>query len=73
MGRRLGPSPREWVRRAVSAFAAAGRADDASDEAIVEAMAAHPILMERPIAVRVRRAVVGRPPDDVLTLLDPEA
>ena len=29
----------------------------------------HPILMERPIAVRGSLAVVGRPPEKVLTLL----
>ena len=29
----------------------------------------HPILMERPIAVRGSMAVVGRPPEKVLTLL----
>jgi arsenate reductase (glutaredoxin) len=32
-------------------------------------MARHPILIERPIAVRDARAVVGRPPERVLELL----
>ena len=36
--------------------------------AILDAMARHPILVERPIAVRGRRAVVGRPPERVLEL-----
>jgi arsenate reductase (glutaredoxin) len=32
-------------------------------------MAAHPILIERPILVRGARAVVGRPPENVLALI----
>ncbi len=40
-----------------------------SDDEILAAMAAHPILIERPILVRGARAVVGRPPERVLDLL----
>lgn len=40
-----------------------------ADDDWLEAMAAHPILMERPVAVRGARAVIGRPPETVLTLL----
>jgi arsenate reductase len=40
------------------------------DEALIAAMHAHPRLIERPIFVRGQRAVVGRPPERVLELLD---
>lgn len=40
-----------------------------TDEEWLEAMARHPILMERPIVVRGQRAVLGRPPENVLKLL----
>ncbi len=40
-----------------------------SDEALFEAIAEHPILLQRPIAVAGRRAIIGRPPENVLELL----
>ena len=33
-------------------------------------MVAAPILMERPVVVRGDRAVIGRPPEDVLSLFE---
>lgn len=67
--RRLGRPAQEWARRGEPAWREAGL-DDASDEDVVlDAMAAHPILVERPIAIRGERAVVGRPPEEVLKLL----
>lgn len=42
---------------------------DASDAALYAAMAAHPKLMERPILVAGKRAVIGRPPENVLDLV----
>jgi arsenate reductase (glutaredoxin) len=33
-------------------------------------MAQHPILIERPILVRGARAVVGRPPERIIALLE---
>ncbi|TDR80740.1 arsenate reductase (glutaredoxin) [Paludibacterium purpuratum] len=36
---------------------------------LIRVMAAHPRLIERPIAVGAQRAVIGRPPEKVLSLL----
>lgn len=67
--RRLGRPAQEWLRRGEDAHRETGLDADASDDAVLDAMAAHPILIERPIAVRGARAVVGRPPENVLELL----
>ena len=41
-----------------------------SEQALISAIAEHPILMERPVLVCGERAVVGRPPERVLELVD---
>ncbi len=66
---RLGRPASEWVRRSEAEFADAGLDRDSSEEAILDAMAASPVLIERPILVRGQRAVIGRPPERVLELL----
>ena len=65
---RLGRSPLEWVRKGESAWSDAGLGPDASDDQVLDAIAAHPILLERPIAISADRAIVGRPPENVLEL-----
>lgn len=65
----LGRPPGEWMRRGEAAYHEAGLGSDCSEAALLDAMAAHPVLLERPIAIRGRRAVLGRPPERVLELL----
>lgn len=40
-----------------------------SEDALIDAMVEAPILIERPIAVHSDRAIIGRPPELVLSLL----
>jgi arsenate reductase len=67
--RKLGREPGEWVRRGESAYGEAGLSPESSAAAVLDAMVLHPILIERPIAVRAERAVLGRPPERVLELV----
>lgn len=66
--RLLGKRPAEITR---SKEAAEAGIDPAllDDAALIRALVANPIAMERPIVVRGDRAVLGRPPENVLALL----
>ncbi|HRF05235.1 arsenate reductase (glutaredoxin) [Accumulibacter sp.] len=66
---KLGLKPEEIVRRGEAVFKEHYAGRTLSDEEWLEALATHPILIERPIAVRGERAVLGRPPEKVLELL----
>lgn len=60
--------PRALMRTGEAVYKELGLAD-ADRDALLEAMVANPILIERPIVIRGERAVVGRPPENVLDLL----
>lgn len=66
----LGISAGQLVRRGEDAWKASGLGVDAPESAIIAAMVAHPKIIERPIVVCGDRAVLGRPPENVLALLD---
>jgi arsenate reductase len=66
---RLGRPAIEWTRTGEAAFREAGLSRESDEEALLDALASHPVLLERPVLVRGRRAVVGRPPETVLELL----
>lgn len=67
--RRLGTEdPRAIVRTGEARYRELGLAG-AGPEALLDAMAANPILIERPIVLVGERAVVARPPERALELL----
>ncbi len=68
--RKLEMSAGDLVRRGEEAYKTCGLSAASSDEQILAAMAEHPKLIERPIVVRGARAVLGRPPENVLELID---
>ncbi len=68
--KKLGLQPRDLLRPKEAAYKELRLADPAkSDAEILAAMAAHPILIERPIVVSGGKAALGRPPEQVLEIL----
>lgn len=63
----LGRPVRDLVRKGEPAFRDLGLAS-ADGDALVAAMAAHPVLIERPLVLHAGRAALGRPPESVLAL-----
>jgi arsenate reductase len=61
--------PRALMRRCEPVYRELGLADIEDPDQLVGAMAAHPILIERPIVILGERAIIGRPPETVLDLL----
>lgn len=57
------------MRTGEKLFKELGLGTQSSDADLFAAMAAHPILIERPIAMKAGHAVIGRPPERVKTLL----
>lgn len=67
----LGLEPRELMRKGESVYKELNLNDPSLDRAaLVQAMVDNPILLERPIVIADGRAVIGRPPERVLELVD---
>jgi arsenate reductase (glutaredoxin) len=68
--RQLGLGARQLLRSGEATYQELGLDEPSlSEDALIAAMVAHPILIERPIVVTAKGAVVGRPPDNVLNVL----
>jgi arsenate reductase (glutaredoxin) len=61
--------PRQIVRTKEAVYAELGLGSAGRDE-LLDAMAAHPILIQRPIVIVGDRAVVARPAERLLELFD---
>lgn len=67
---KLGIGARELLRKGEDAYKENNLKDTSlSDEDLINAMVAHPKLIERPIVVKGDKAVLGRPPENVLALI----
>ncbi len=66
----LALSPRDLLRRNEIEYSEHGFADATLDrDALIERMLRHPRVIERPVVLLGDRAVIGRPPENVLALL----
>ena len=67
---KLNISARQLLRSGEDEYKALNLADSGlTDAQLIDAMAAHPKLIERPILVAGDKAVIGRPPEKVLEIL----
>ncbi|MFQ6603966.1 MAG: arsenate reductase (glutaredoxin) [Fidelibacterota bacterium] len=70
LAQKLNLRPKDFIRRGEADYKTLNlkeKLDD--DDALFHAMATHPKLIERPIVVKGNRAILGRPPEKVDTLL----
>ena len=67
--RMLGITARQLMRTREKVYRELGLADVDDEEALIAAMVANPVLIERPVVVRAGKAALGRPPEAVLDIL----
>jgi arsenate reductase len=68
----LGMNPRELMRTKEAIYKELKLKEETDPEKLIEAMVAHPKLIERPIVIKDGKAVIGRPIEKVIELLDIE-
>lgn len=65
----LGVGPRDVLRTRDRAYREAGLTGEEGEEELIRLMSRHPTLLQRPIGVAGGRAVLGRPPENLLELV----
>ncbi len=65
----LNISPIELVRQSEAIWKSDYKGKQLSDRELIEAMAAHPKLIERPIVIHKNKGVIGRPNERILDIL----
>ena len=66
----LGITARQLMRKTEDAYKELNLADEKlSEPALIKAMVTNPKLIERPIFINNGKAIVGRPPENVLAIL----
>lgn len=67
--KKLAIKPIELVRRKEKIWIEKFKGLEMSDDAIIQAMIANPILIERPIVINGNKAVIARPLEKINTIL----
>lgn len=67
--KKLGIPAKALLRKGEDPYKELGLKDVEDEAALIAAMVAHPVLIERPIVVNGAKAAIGRPPESVLDIL----
>ena len=65
----LGLAPLQLIRKGEAIYKSDFKGKDLSDGEWIQAMVEHPILIERPIVIKNGKAMIGRPPESVISIL----
>ncbi|WP_431166455.1 arsenate reductase (glutaredoxin) [Tenacibaculum halocynthiae] len=65
----LGIEPLQLVRKNEKIWKENFKGKELTDDQIIEAMIHYPKLIERPIVINGSKAVIGRPPENITTIL----
>ena len=68
----LGLSAIDLIRRGEASYRELNLSPDTPEDDLVSAMACNPILIERPVIIAESTAVIGRPPENALSVLSHE-
>ena len=66
----LGIPARELMRTKEDIYKELGLKEVEDEEKLIEAMAEHPKLIERPVVIKDGKAAIGRPIEKIIELLD---
>ncbi|TXD52900.1 MULTISPECIES: arsenate reductase (glutaredoxin) [unclassified Polaribacter] len=62
-------SPIQLIRKTEKVWKEAFKGKDLSDSEIIKAMIQNPKLIERPIVIHKNKAVIGRPSENIMSIL----
>ena len=62
-------TPIQLIRKTESIWKEHFKGKELSDAKIIEAMISNPKLIERPIVINNNKAVIGRPPENIINIL----
>ena len=66
---KLNLKPEQVLRKGETLFKEEYKGKKLSDQAWIKAMVENPVLIERPIVVKGNKAIIGRPPENVNSIL----
>jgi arsenate reductase len=65
----LGIKPSQLMRKSEGLFKEKYRGKNLSEDEWLDVLVKNPILIERPIVIKGNKAMIGRPPENVLKIL----